>query len=325
MPVNDDRRQLVRYAWLSVAAAVSTMAIKFVAFAVTSSIGLLSDALESSVNLVAAVGAVIALTIASRPADAEHEYGHAKAEYFSSFAEGAMIMFAAATIALTAINRLLNPQQLDHLGIGVAISIGASLINLAVALVLLRVGRRMRSIALEADGKHLMTDVWTTVGVVTAVMLVGLTGWEWLDPVIALAVAANIVVSGLRLVARSSRGLMDAALPEQQRDTIEDVLERHTSANTLFHGVRTRESGHRAFMSVHVLVPGAWSVQRAHDFVETVETDLRAAVDDLTVDTHIEPLEDPRSFSDEGLDRRNVPPSAHPGFARRARGDRHAP
>lgn len=323
--MNDDRRQLVRYAWLSVAAAVSTMAIKFMAFAITSSVGLLSDALESTVNLVAAIGAVIALTIASRPADAEHEYGHAKAEYFSSFAEGAMIMIAAATIAWTAIDRLLNPQQLAHLGIGVAISIGASLINLAVALVLLRVGRRTRSIALEADGRHLMTDVWTTVGVVTAVLLVGLTDWEWLDPVIALAVAANIVVSGLRLVARSSRGLMDAALPDQQREAIEAVLERHTSANTLFHGVRSRESGHRAFMSVHVLVPGAWSVQRAHDFVEAVEADLRATVDDLTVDTHIEPLEDPRSFSDEGLDRRSVPPSARPGFARLARGDRDAP
>lgn len=325
MPMNDDRRKLVRYAWLSVVAAVSTMAIKFVAFAITSSVGLLSDALESTVNLVAAIGAVIALTIASRPADAEHEYGHAKAEYFSSFAEGAMIMIAAATIAWTAIDRLLNPQQLAHLGIGVAISVGASLINLAVALVLMRVGRRARSIALEADGRHLMTDVWTTAGVVTAVLLVGLTDWEWLDPVIALAVAANIVVSGLRLVARSSRGLMDAALPDQQREAIEAVLERHTSANTLFHGVRSRESGHRAFMSVHVLVPGAWSVQRAHDFVETVEADLRAAVDDLTVDTHIEPLEDPRSFSDEGLDRRSVPPSARPGFARLARGDRDAP
>jgi cation diffusion facilitator family transporter len=323
--MNDDRRSLVRYAWLSVAAAVSTMAIKFVAFGVTSSVGLLSDALESTVNLVAAGGAVIALSIASRPADAEHEYGHAKAEYFSSFAEGAMIMFAAATIAWTAIDRLLHPRQLEHLGVGVAISMGAALINLGVAVVLLRVGRRARSIALEADGKHLLTDVWTSIGVVSGVMLVGLTGWEWLDPAVALAVAAHIVISGLQLVIRSSRGLMDATLPEQQRDAIEEVLQRHTSANTLFHGVRSRESGHRAFMSVHVLVPGAWSVQRAHDFVETVEADLRAAVADLTVDTHIEPLEDPRSFADEGLDRRSVPPSAQPGFARRARGDRHAP
>lgn len=319
--MTDDRRTLIRYAWLSVAAALTTMAIKFVAFAVTSSVGLLSDALESTVNLVAAAGAVIALTIAARPADSEHEYGHAKAEYFASFAEGAMIMFAAATIAWTAVDRLRNPEDLGHLGIGVAISVVASLINLAVALTLLRVGRRRRSIALEADGRHLLTDVWTTAGVVGAVMLIGVTGWEWLDPVIALVVAANVVVSGVRLVARSSRGLMDATLPEHQRDAIDRVLEHHTSANTIFHGVRSRESGHRAFMSVHVLVPGAWSVQRAHDFAETVENDLRAAVEDLTVDTHIEPLEDPRSFSDEGLDRRSVPPSAQPGFARRARGD----
>lgn len=325
IPMNHDRRLLVRYAWLSVAAAISTMAIKFVAFAVTSSVGLLSDSLESTVNLVASVGAVIALTIASRPADAEHHYGHAKAEYFSSFAEGAMIMLAAAMIALTAIDRLINPKPLEHLGIGVAISIGASLINLAVALVLLGVGRRSRSIALEADGKHLMTDVWTTAGVVSAVMLIGLTGWEWLDPLIALVVAANIVVSGLRLVARSSQGLMDVALPQQQRDAIDQVLERHTSVNTLFHGLRTRESGHRAFMSVHVLVPGAWSVQRAHDYVENVELDLRAVVNDLTVDTHIEPLEDARSFADEGLDRRSVPPSVRPGPARDARGGHRTP
>lgn len=313
--MTDDRSLLVRYAWLSVAAAVSTMAIKFLAFWVTDSVGLLSDAMESTVNLVAAIGAVVALSIAARPADEDHEYGHAKAEYFSSFAEGTMIMVAAALIAWAAVDRLINPVQLERLGIGIAISVVASLINLAVAVVLMRVGRAKRSIALEADGKHLMTDVWTTAGVVTGVGLVALTGWEWLDPVIALVVAANIVAAGIRLVARSGRGLMDASLPPDQRSAITDVLERHTSANTLFHGVRTRASGHRAFMSVHVLVPGSWSVQRAHDFVETVEADLRSAVDDLTVDTHIEPLEDPRSFADEGLDRRNVPPSARPGTA----------
>lgn len=320
--MTDDRRSLIRYAWLSVAAAVTTMAIKFTAFLVTSSVGFLSDAMESMVNLVAAGGAVIALTVASRPADEEHEYGHAKAEYFSSFAEGAMIMFAAVTIGWTAVDRLLHPEELDRLGLGIAISIGASAINLAVSLVLVRAGREHRSITLEADGKHLMTDVWTTAGVVVGVTLVWITGWDPLDPLIALLVAVNIVFAGLRLVVRSSRGLMDATLPDHEREAISEVLARHTSANTLFHGLRSRESGHRAFMSVHVLVPGAWSVQRAHNFVETVESDLRDAVEDLTVDTHIEPLEDPRSFSDEGLDRRSVPPSAVPRLTRRSREDR---
>lgn len=307
------RRLLVRYGWLSIGAAVSTMAIKFIAYAITDSVGLLSDALESTVNLVAAIGAVTSLTIAARPADEGHEYGHAKAEYFSSLAEGLMIMVAAATITWAAIDRLLHPTEIDRVGIGLVFAVGASLINLAVSIVLGRVGRRERSIALEADSRHLMTDVWTTAGVVVAVALVGITGWEWLDATVALVVAANIVRAGLRLVARSSRGLMDAALPDEQRALIDAILESHTSASTMFHGIRTRAAGHHAFMSVHVLVPGAWTVQRAHDFVEVVEGDLRSGIPDLTVDTHIEPLEDPRSFSDEGLDRRAVPPSAHPG------------
>ncbi len=308
-----DRSPLVRYAWLSIAAAILTMAIKAVAYLITDSVGLLSDALESSVNLVAAIGAVVALTFSARPADDQHEYGHAKAEYFSALAEGLMIMLAAATIAWVAIDRLLHPQALEDLGVGIAISIGASAINLAVAIVLRRVGRKHRSIALEADGKHLMTDVWTTAGVVVAVALVGITGIQWLDPAIGLVVAANIIVAGLRLVARSSRGLMDAAMPEDDRMAIDEVLRSHTTANTIFHGVRTRQAGYRTFMSVHVLVPGAWSVQRSHDLVEAIEADLRRAVPNLTVDTHLEPLEDPRSFSDEGLDRRAVPPSARPG------------
>lgn len=307
-----DRRTLVRYAWLSVAAALATMGIKFVAWAITDSVGLLSDALESTVNLVAAIGAVVALSLAARPADDQHAYGHGKAEYFSSLAEGLMIMLAAATIAYAAIDRLLNPVELEKLGIGIAISIVASLINLAVALVLRHVGRRDRSIALEADSKHLLTDVWTTAGVVVAVAMVGVTGIEWLDPVIGLAVAANIIVAGLGLVARSSRGLMDAALPADELAAIEEVLVAHTSASTEFHGLRTRQAGYRSFMSVHVLVPGSWSVQRSHDLVETIEAELRSKVPDLTVVTHIEPLEDPRSFADEGLDRRGVPPSARP-------------
>jgi len=311
MPPATVRANLTKFAWLSIAAAVVTMGIKFVSYLITGSVGLLSDALESSVNLVAAIGALVALTIAARPADAEHAYGHAKAEYFSALAEGIMIILAAATIVWTAVERLLHPQALEQVGIGLAVSMVAAAINLVVAQVLRRAGRAHRSITLEADGKHLMTDVWTSVGVLVGVGLVALTGIERLDPVVAIAVAINIVVSGVGLVRRSTQGLMDAALPEEQRDAVAAVLATHANSSTQFHGLRTRQAGHRSFMSVHVLVPGAWTVQRAHDLAERVERDLRATVPDLTVVTHIEPLEDPRSFADEQLDRRDTPPSAH--------------
>lgn len=304
---------LTRYAWLSIAAAVSTMAIKTVAYLITDSVGLLSDALESTVNLVAAVGALVALTIAARPADEEHAYGHAKAEYFAAGAEGAMILLAAASIVVTAIPRLLDPVELTDVGVGLLVSAVAGGINLAVALVLGRAGRRHRSITLEADGKHLMTDVWTSAGVIVAVGLVAVTGIERLDPIIALVVAANIVVSGILLLRRSVQGLMDRALPDEDLDAIKDVLRSHTGADTQFHGLRTRQAGRRSFMSVHCLVPGAWTVQHAHDLVERVEGELRAAVPNLSVVTHVEPLEDPRSFADVNLDPTAVPPSARPG------------
>ncbi len=305
-----DRRHLTRFAWLSILAAVVTIGLKSAAYVITDSVGLLSDALESTVNLVAAVGALIALTVAARPPDEGHAYGHAKAEYFSALAEGVMIIVAAATIAWSAIDRLLNPHPIESVGLGLAITLIASGVNLSVALVLRSAGSKYRSITLSADGKHLMTDVWTSVGVVTAVAAVALTGWGALDPVIALVVAANIVVSGVRLVARSSQGLMDIALPPEEIEKIEAILEAHRGPATQFHGMRTRQAGSRAFMSIHVLLPGAWSLKESHDLVEIIEEELRDAVDELTVTTHLEPLEDPRSFSDEKLDRRRVPPSS---------------
>jgi cation diffusion facilitator family transporter len=304
---------LTRFAWLSIAAAIITMGIKTVAYLITGSVGLLSDALESTVNLVAAVGALVALSVAARPADEAHAYGHAKAEYFSAGAEGGMILVAAALIIWSAIPRLINPEALTDVAAGLLVSAVAGGINLAVALVLGRAGKRYRSITLEADGKHLMTDVWTSVGVIVAVGLVALTGWERLDPIIALVVAANIVVSGLVLIRRSVYGLMDTALPADELGSVQAVLQRYTGVDTQFHGLRTRQAGRRSFMSLHVLVPGAWSVQRSHDLVEQVEADLRSVVPDLTVVAHVEPLEDPRSFADEELDRTEVPPSARPG------------
>jgi cation diffusion facilitator family transporter len=304
--------KLTRFAWLSIAAALSTMAIKGFAAWLTSSVGLLSDALESSVNLVAAVVALVALTIAAKPADESHTYGHTKAEYFSAAVEGTMILVAAILIVLTAIDRLLHPVALKDVGVGLAVSVVAGGINFAVAMVLRKAGRAHRSITLEADSKHLMTDVWTSVGVVVAVGVVALTGIERLDPIIALLVAANIVYSGIGLIRRSALGLMDQALESGDLDKVMAVLDSHTGPEVQFHEVLTRQSGRRSFMSVHVLVPGRWTVQQSHDLAEVVEQELRDSVPYLHVVTHVEPLEDPRSFADTGLDAVATPPSARP-------------
>lgn len=300
---------LTRYAWLSIAAALVTMGMKFLAWWLTDSVGLLSDALESGVNLVAACVALIVLHIAARPADAGHRFGHGKAEYFSSGIEGSLIVLAAASICWTAVDRLLHPVELESLGVGVAVSTAAALVNLAVAVVLGRAGRRRRSITLEADSKHLLTDVWTSAGVVVAIALVALTGWERLDPIIAIGVAINILWAGWGLLRRSTGGLMDEAVSPQDRHAIDEVLDRYRSADVDFHAIRTRQAGQRSFLTMHVLVPGAWSVQRGHDLAEQVEADLCSAVPGLACTVHVEPLEDPASFADLDLDRPVMPPS----------------
>lgn len=289
----------MRYAWLSVAAAVATIALKTVAFALTGSVGLLSDALESVVNLVAAVFMVVVLRIASRPADEGHLYGHAKAEYFAAGAEGTMILAAAAAIVFSAVVRLIDLRPLEDVGPGLLVSITAAVINGAVATVLLRAGRRYRSITLTADGRHLLTDVWTSAGVVVAVGAVAVTGWDVLDPLIALAVGANIVVSGGGLVSAAVSGLMDAALPEAETGKIHAVLDRYRGQEPVqFHALRTRAAGAQRFVSVHVLVPGSWTVQAGHDLLERLETDLDAALGGASVFTHLEPVEDPASWAD---------------------------
>lgn len=305
-------RSLARFMWLSIAAAIVTIAMKSTAAFLTGSVGLLSDAAESVINLVAAVIGLIAIKVSEKPEDTEHAYGHGKAEYLSAGVEGTLIFIAAVSIAVTAVERLLNPVGLEDLGIGLAITTGASLVNLVVAVVLIRVGRRERSITLEADGRHLMTDVWTSAGVLLAVLLVALTGWEVLDPLIALGVAANIVVAGFTLVRRSIRGLLDFAVPPETRLAIEEVLERYRTQDVQFHAIRTRQAGRRSFVAMHVLVPGAWTVKQGHDLLERLEADLRAIVPDIAIDTHMEPLEDPASFADEGLDRSPLPPSVGP-------------
>lgn len=266
--------------------------------------GLLSDALESLVNLIAAVVALRALTIAARPADEEHAYGHTKAEYFSSGFEGALVLVAAVLIAVTAVERLLDPVPLAHVGTGLGISVVASAINLWVARVLFRAAREHSSIALEADAHHLMTDVWTSAGVLGGVGVVGLTGWQVLDPIVALAVAANMTRVGFALMRRSMLGLLDTALPDWIQQEIQKVLDRHREQGIEFHALRTRRSGARQFMSVHVLVPGSWTVQRGHDLLEEIEAELRGAVPRLTVFTHLEPVEDPVAWHDTALERR---------------------
>ncbi len=297
---------LARYAWLSIGAALTTMALKAGAYWVTGSVGLLSDAMESLVNLAAAIVALIALTVAVRPPDEEHAYGHGKVEYFSSGFEGALILVAAGTIAYAAVQRLINPQPLEQVGLGLAISVVASAINFVVATILMRAGKKHHSITLEADAQHLMTDVWTSIGVIVGVAAVALTGWERLDPIIALLVAANIVWSGFQLLRRSALGLIDTGLLPEDMDKIEGVLNQYRIKDIKFHALRTRQAGMRRFVSVHVLVPGAWTVLDGHHLAEEIENDLRGALGGAIIFTHIEPLEDPSSWDDTQLDRAAV-------------------
>ena len=298
-----DRKPLTSFALLSLAAAIVTIALKRVACYITGSVGLLSDALESIVNVMAAAATLWLLYLSARPPDDRHAYGYSKAEYFASAFEGALIVAAALLIAWSAVSRLLDPQPIEQVGVGVAISLVATAVNLGVARVLLAAARRHHSIALEADARHLMTDVWTSVGVVVAVVAVSLTGWNVLDPVIALAVAVNIVFTGVSLLRRSAFGLMDEALPADRVADIEQVLERYRAEGIEFHAIRTRAAAGRSFVSMHVLVPGKWTIQRGHDLVEKIEHDVAATAPGTVVFTHLEPLEDPVSYRDEGLDR----------------------
>ncbi len=288
--VPGERPDLTRFAWLSIATALVTMAAKLVAYQLTGSVGLLSDAAESVVNLVAAFVALIALSVAARPADEAHPFGHTKAEYFSAAVEGLLIVVAAVAIIWAAVARFVRPQPLENVGVGLAVALGAAVLNGAVAIILLRAGRRHRSITLEADGRHLLTDVWTTGGVLVAVLLVALTGWLRLDPLIAFVVGCNIIWMGWHLIRRSLDGLLDRALPAADLAVLQGVFDLHRTPDVEFHALRTREAGHRRFVSVHVQVPGAWTVQQGHDLAHEVEDEIRDRLQACEVDTHIEPL-----------------------------------
>lgn len=291
------------YTLLSIAAALLTIALKTAAYWLTGSVGLLSDALESGVNLVAALGAFWALSYASQPPDEEHPFGHNKAEYFSSGLESALIVVAAIGIAIAAWERLWNPQPIEQIGLGLALSLAATALNGAAAWILLKAGRRLRSITLRADAHHLLTDVWTSVGVVIGIFLVKLTGWLVLDPLIALLVAANIVWAGFKLLRETGAGLLDSAIPQEERQVVTDLLAVYEPQEIQFHALRTRVAGSRRFITFHVLVPGAWTVQRGHTVCEEIELAIIRALPGSYVITHLEPKEDPAAWDDQALDR----------------------
>jgi cation diffusion facilitator family transporter len=291
-------RYLERFAWLSLATGIVVLALKTVAWQVTGSVGLLSDALESTVNIGAALVAVFALRAANRPADAEHHFGHGKAEYLSAMVEGFLILAASAAIIASAVLRLLNPRPLEEVGVGLAISVGASVLNGVVAFILVRVGREHRSMVLVADGKHLFTDVWTSAGVVVGVAAVALTGWQRLDPLIALAVGANILWTGWGLLRRSVSGLLDERLSDAEIDKVVAILSARQSDQVHFHALQSRAAGRQRFVSLHMLVPGVSSVRAAHDLAQDIEDEIDAALPGTVVSIHIEPVEDPRAWDD---------------------------
>ena len=292
-------RDLSKFAWFSVAAAITTIVLKYVSYEVTGSVSLLSDAMESVVNLVAAIVALIALKSAAKPANSRYTFGRSKAEYFSAALEGAMIFGAAALIMFAAIGRLLRPVGVENLGIGIVISILAGLVNAGVGLVLLRAGKKYNSPTLTADAKHLFTDIITSVGVVIGVGLVGLTGWMWLDPVIAIIVALNIIYVGTVLMRDALAGLMDVALPDEENNLIISVLREHAETEKItFHGLQTRVSGHARHIKFDALVPDNWTVKQGHDFAEHLVTHIQGVLDDAVVTVHIEPINDPESYKD---------------------------
>jgi cation diffusion facilitator family transporter len=297
----ESRNYLKRFAWLSIAAAILTITLKAVAYFLTGSVGLLSDALESFVNLAGAVMALAMLSIASRPEDDSHHFGHSKAEYFSSGVEGGFIIIAAAGIAYTAIERLINPRPLEQLGVGLAVSVAAGLVNLGAALVIGHNGKIHNSITLRANAKHLMTDVWTSFGVLVSVGLVAVTDWQPLDALVAIGVAVNIVWSGIGIVKHSVSGLMDSVLPEEELMLIQGKIEELLPDGITYHALMTRQAGARRFVSFHVLVPGGWTVEHGHNLLEKLEVQLTQLLPNMVVFTHIEPLDDPASWNDQTL------------------------
>lgn len=289
------------YAKYSIAASLATLVLKVSAWLLTGSVGLMSDAAEGLVNLTAGILALTALTVAMRPADDDHSYGHGKAEYFSSGAEGVLIIFAAIGIAWTALDRFLHPFPLDNLGWGVLIALVASGINFVTAASMLRAAKRFDSITLEADARHLLTDVWTSAGLVVglSVLVFAPPSWQVLDPIIAVLMALNIIKTGMELLHRSASGLMDLALPEEEINTIISAIREHGGERAEFHGLRTRKAGSRRFVDFHLLLPGSLTVQASHDITEAIETAIHEIIPKIQITIHVEPLECGKSWDGE--------------------------
>ena len=297
------QKSLTRFAWLSLGAAVVTILMKSAAYWLTGSVGILSDAIEGFINLAAAGVVLVTLKVVERPPDESHEYGHDKAEYFSSGIEGTLIIIASASILYTGARRFLHPQPIEQVGLGLAVALAASLINLIVGQILLRAGKQNDSITLEADGHHLMTDVWTSVAVVAGVGAAALTGIERLDPIIAMLIGLKIGWEGIKIFIRSVRGLMDTPIAPEEREQVEAILDAHATGGVRWHALRSRQSGGRRFISVHILVPGTWTVQQAHNLSEELEGEVAEAINRATLFTHFEPQGDPRAEGDWALDR----------------------
>lgn len=298
---------LQKYLYLSIAAAIATILLKFYSFYITDSMGFLSDALESIVNLFAAIFALIMLNLSQRPADKEHMYGHSKAEYFSSAVEGALILVAAFSIIKSSVPRILEPKPLENINVGLLFSSLAAFVNLVVGQILIKTGKKRKSFVLEADGRHLMTDVWTSVGVIVGIIIVKLTGWLIIDPIIAVIVAINIIYTGYKLISRSASGLMDSTISTDDLNKITNYLDSLESNEIEYHSLLTRVAGRRKFISVQILVPGKWTVKQGHDYADEIEkTIIDMFEEPVTVSTHIEPVEDPVSMQDIGIDRQEL-------------------
>jgi len=299
-------QSLRKFVYLSIAAALATISLKLLAWRITGSVGLFSDALESCVNLVAAIIALVMITLAEKPPDEKHRFGHNKAEYFSSVIEGGLIILAAFGIIWSAVPRIIQPEPLENVSSGLLVAVGASIINLAASIILVKNGKKHNSITLEADGKHLMTDVLTSGGVLLGIILIKLTGWLILDGIVAIGVALNIIWTGYQLIRRSASGLLDTAIPEKEEDMINHVLDKYREQNIGFHSMMTRQSGQRKFILVHVLMPGLWNIHQGHNLAEDIEKDIRMLFPNTqtTVFTHLEPIEDPASMLDITIDRK---------------------
>lgn len=295
----------LRAGWLAVAAAIVTISLKFTAYGLTGSAGLLSDAVESLANLVTAAAVLVSVWYASRPVDRSHNYGHDKVEFFASGVEGLFILIAAASIAWIGATRLFHPETLESVGLGTVIALAATAVNLVAGRMLIRVGTAHRSPALTADGRHVMTDVWTTGGVLLGLGIVVLTGWLWVDAVIALVLAVNIAVTGWSLLRVGINGLMDRALPVadelQVRHAIEATLGDAPVPGAVYHALRTRESGSRRFVDFHLLVSGTEDVRSAHRLASELERSVDAILPGVETTVHIEPLEEDASWSDSAL------------------------